>query len=414
MEHISVKVLIVGGGPSGSTCGITLQKAGVDCCIVDKAKFPRVKLCAGLFTHKSQKCLLDVLGPADYAEAMSQVLASEEEEFGLWMRDKNLISCNQPATAKLLGVPQDGTGWDGHIRLVNRPVLDNYLLRYYQRLGGKILEGDGLKEIDFAQKVATLSSGQTIRYEYLVAADGAASRIEHQLKKEDKTFQPKGAGMSTCLEINVDREDLDKRGVHIYFGIIPQSYAWLFSKGEKVCLGLVKLDSVDADLHGAMRDFCTMLGLKHPEKYPFKGALLPFGNVMQKPLWKDHLLFVGDAAGLVEPLTGEGIFYALQSGYDAAKSLICDHASQYLTSVKTLHAIIKKGIGYQKLLESKTFSKFLFEHAPRNERFITYFYHTQIEQRSTTPFWLTCLKYKMTDKKKMTREIKNNLEKEKK
>ena len=152
MEHISVKVLIVGGGPSGSTCGITLQKAGVDCCIVDKAKFPRVKLCAGLFTHKSQKCLLDVLGPADYAEAMRQVLASEEEEFGLWMRDKNLISCNQPATAKLLGVPQDGTGWDGHIRLVNRPVLDNYLLRYYQRLGGKILEGDGLKEIDFAQE----------------------------------------------------------------------------------------------------------------------------------------------------------------------------------------------------------------------------------------------------------------------
>lgn len=405
MEQISVKVLIIGGGPSGSTCGITLQKAGVDCCIVDKARFPRVKLCAGLFTHKSQKCLLDVLGPEDYAEAMSQVLASKEEEFGLWMRDKQLISCNQPDTAKRLGVPQDGTGWDGHIHLVDRPTMDNYLLRYYQRLGGKLIEGDGLKDIDFAQKTVTLSSGQTLSYQYLVAADGAASRIEHQLKKHDPSFMPKDTQMSTCLEINVDREDLDKRGVHIYFGFIPQSYAWLFSKGRKVCLGLVKLDKVEADIQGAMRDFCTTIGLKHPEKYPFKGAKLPFGNVMKKPLWKDQILFVGDAAGLVEPLTGEGIFYALQSGYDAAKSLISGDLAKYLDAVDVLQAIIKKGCGYQKLLESPMFSSFLFTHAPKNERFITYFYHTQIEKRSTAPFWKTCLRYKLSDKKKMTRSF---------
>lgn len=403
MEKISVKVLIIGGGPSGSACGITLQKAGIDCCIVDKAKFPRVKLCAGLFTHKSQKCLLDILGKDDYADAMQHVLVSKEEEFGLWYREKNLMSSNQPKTAKLLGVPDDGTGWDGHIHLVDRPAFDNYLFRYYQKLGGKLIEGDGLKDIDFAGKMVTLSSGQTISYEYLVAADGAASRIEHKLKDYDKTFQPKGVGMNTCLEINVDREDLDRRGVHIYFGIIPNSYAWLFSKGKKVCLGLCRIDNVNADLQKAMRDFCTILNLKHPEKYPFKGALLPFGNVMKNPLWQNHLLFVGDAAGLVEPLTGEGIFYALQSGHDAARSLICGNVSQYITSVKELYAIIKKGIGYQKLLESKTFSKFLFEHAPKNERFITYFYHTQIEQRSATPFWATCLKYKLTDKKKMTR-----------
>ena len=403
MEQISVKVLIIGGGPSGSSCGITLQKASIDCCIVDKAKFPRVKLCAGLFTHKSQKCLLDILGQKDYTDAMNQVETSQEAEFGLWLRDKQLTSCMQPETAKCLGVPDDGTGWDGHIRLVDRPALDNYLLRYYQRLGGKLIEGDGLKDIDFAQKTATLTSGQCISYQYLVAADGAASRIEHLLKKEDKTFEAKGFGMTTCLEINVDREDLDKRGVHIYFGFIPKSYAWLFSKGEKVCLGLGRPEGVNTDIQEAMRDFCTTIGLKHPEKYPFKGALLPFGNVMKKPVWKDHVLFVGDAAGLVEPLTGEGIFYALQSGYDAAKSLISGDLAEYLDSVKVLKAIIKKGIGCQKLLESPTSSNFLFTHAPKNERFITYFYHTQIEQRSTAPFWKTCLKYKFSDKKKMMR-----------
>lgn len=405
MEPISIKVLIIGGGPSGSSCGITLQKAGVDCCIVDKAKFPRVKLCAGLFTHKSQKCLLDILGAEDYADAMSQILASEEEEFGLWLRDKQLVSCKQPQMAQQVGVPQDGTGWDGHIRLVNRPTMDHYLLRYYQRLGGKLIEGDGLKDIDFANKTATLSSGQVIIYQYLVAADGASSRIEHLVKKVDKTFETKGFGMSTCLEINVEREDLDKinkggtlqatSGVHIYFGFIPGSYAWLFSKGKKVCLGLVRPDGVDADIQSAMRDFCNTIGLKHPEKYPFKGALLPFGNVTKKPIWKDQVLFVGDAAGLVEPLTGEGIFYALQSGYDAARSLIAGNLAKYLQSVDILHAIIKKGSQYQKMLEKPVLAKFLFEHASRNERFISYFYHTQIEQRSTAPFWKTCIKYKL-------------------
>lgn len=395
MEPISVKVLIIGGGPAGSSCGITLQKAGVDCCIVDKAKFPRVKLCAGLFTHKSQKSLLDILGAEDYADAMSQVLVSKEEEFGLWLRDKQLVSSMQPETAQRVGVPQDGTGWDGHIHLVDRPAMDNYLLRYYQRLGGKLIEGDGLKDMDFAQKTATLSSGQIIHYQYLVAADGAASRIEHQLQKYDKTFQPKGMGMTTCLEINVDREDLDKRGVHIYFEAIPKSYAWLFSKGKKVCLGIGKLDSVEADIQQCMRDFCTMIHLQHPEKYPLKGALLPFGNVMKQPLWKDHVLFVGDAAGLVEPLTGEGIFYALQSGHDAAKSLINGNVQEYLNDVSVLKAIIEKGRRYQKMLENPRLAKFLYEHAPRNVRFISYFYHTQIEQRSTDPFWKTCLKYKL-------------------
>lgn len=395
MEPISVKVLIIGGGPSGSSCSITLQKAGVDCCIVDKAKFPRVKLCAGLFTHKSQKSLLDILGAEVYADAMSQVLVSKEEEFGLWLRDKQLVSCKQPEMAQQVGVPQDGTGWDGHIHLVDRPAMDNYLLRYYQRLGGKLIEDDGMKDIDFAAKTATLSSGQVITYQYLVAADGAASRIEHQLQKYDKNFEAKGAGMSTCLEINVDREDLDMRGVHIYFDAIPKSYAWLFSKGKRVCLGIVKLENVDADIQQAMRDFCSIVHLNHPEKYPLKGALLPFGNVMKQPLWNDHVLFVGDAAGLVEPLTGEGIFYALQSGYDAAKSLINGNTKEYLRDVSVLQAIIKKGTRYQKMLENPRFAKFLFEHASRNERFISYFYHTQIEQRSTDSFWKTCLKYKL-------------------
>ncbi len=403
MEPISVKVLIIGGGPSGSSCGITLQKAGVDCCIVDKAKFPRVKLCAGLFTHKSQESLLSILGPEVYANAMSQVLVSKEKEFSLWLRDKKLVGCNQPHTAELIGVPDDGTGWDGYIHLVDRPTLDNYLLRHYQELGGQLIEGNGLKDINFENKIATLSSGQTISYQYLVAADGAASRTENLLKKYSKDFLGKGPGTCTCLEINVDREDLDNDGVRIYFDIIPKSYAWLFAKGKKVCLGLVKLYNEDIDLQASMRDFCKMLGVKNIEKYPFKGALLPFGNVMKKPLWKDHVLFVGDAAGLVEPLTGEGIFYALQSGYDAAKSLISGNLAEYLSSADVLHAIIKKGCGYQKMLESPVFSKFLFEHASRNERFITYFYHTQIEQRSTTPFWMTCLKYKFSDKKKMAR-----------
>lgn len=383
--------LIIGGGPSGSSCGISLLNGGASCCIVDRYSFPRVKLCAGLFTGKSQECLKSVLGQDVYDDVMRKVLMAKEDTFSLYKGMTSLVSCN---LQKEENQPLSLRHTDCRIRLVNRPLLDEQLIKHYVSLGGMLVENDAVKDIDFEAKVATLTSGRTIRYEHLVAADGANSTTEHLLAKHDECFVKKGKS-AMCIEINVDRSDLDVGGVNIYFDIVKGSYAWVFSKGEKVCIGLVKLPwQSDVDVNRTMLSFCEMLGVKNMDKYPLRGAMLPFGNILPMPVWKDSVFFVGDAAGLVEPLTGEGIYYALQSGQYAAESIIADSTEMYLEKVAYLHALINKGRYYQSLLEKKFTSKLFFSHAHRHPHFISHFYLSQIEHASLDSFLKIVWKYK--------------------
>ncbi len=383
--------LIIGGGPSGSSCGITLTKGGVDCCIVDKYSFPRTKLCAGLFTGKSQMCLSSVLGHSVYEDALKKCLVAKEERFALYKKTYELVSCDLTSERnKPVSLRYD----DCRIKLVDRPLLDEFLVRHFCSLGGTLIEGDAVKTIDFETKVATLVSGTTIRYENLVAADGANSPTEKMLAAYDNSFKKKGES-ALCLEINVDRADLDIHGVNIYFDVVEGSYAWSFSKGEKVCLGLVKLPwQKDVDANKRMRDFCSQLGVANMDKYPLRGAMLPFGNIMPCPVYSDNTYFIGDAAGLVEPLTGEGIYYALQSGQYAGESILKGGVDAYMESVKYLHSLIKKGCFYQSLLEKKWATRFFFNHAPRNARFISHFYLSQIEHATLDSFAKIIWKYK--------------------
>ncbi|MCF0202416.1 MAG: FAD-dependent monooxygenase [Bacteroidaceae bacterium] len=393
MEIIHFNTLIIGGGPSGSSCGIRLRKEGAECCIVDRRTFPRTKLCAGLFTHKSQQCLRHLLGEEDYSKAINTSLMSQEARFSLYRGMDELVTCD--LTDRNLQ-PKQLRDTDCRIMLLSRPKLDEFLLRHFQKMGGTVMEGDALKAVDFESKTATLSSGRQIQFDNLIAADGANSSVERLLAKHDSSFK-KRPDDALCLEINVDREDLNMDGVRIYFDIVPNSYAWVFAKGEKTCIGLVKEGKEGKEsVSQIMTSFCRKIGVKNMEKYPLKGAMLPFNSLMEKPAYKDFLYFIGDAAGLVTLPTGEGIYFALQSGVYAAESVLSQlHTEQYLKKVEYLHRIIHRGQYYQKLLETPRYISFLYRHASRNARFITYFYLTQIERASHEAFWKVVLRYKI-------------------
>ena len=383
--------LIIGGGPAGSACGIALNRKGLQSCIVEKFTFPRVKLCAGLFTRKGQDCLRQLLGDDTYAAALDASLMARESIFALHRGMDEFVSCdlslpdNQPKSVR---------GTDCRIMLVSRPKLDEFLARHYAASGGTLLEGDALDTIDFDAKIATLCSGRQISYDNLVAADGAVSRIANLLAKHDSRFPYKPEN-GLCLEINVDRNDLDINGVRIYFDIVPRLYAWVFSKGEKVCIGLGKHPATDIDAVATMRQFCRDLGVRNMDKYPIRGAMLPFGVVMQKPVWGKHLFFVGDAAGLVTPPTGEGIYFALQSGVYAAEAIAAASPASYSKSLNLLRRIIRQGHKYQELTESPERMQYIYANAPAKYRFFAHFYLSQIEQPSLLPFWQVALKYKL-------------------
>lgn len=87
---IKTDTLIVGGGPSGSMCGIRLRQAGKDCLIVDRAQFPRMKLCAGVLTGKSRSVLREVLGEQRLTELLTHTQMSHESHLRLW-QGKNVL-----------------------------------------------------------------------------------------------------------------------------------------------------------------------------------------------------------------------------------------------------------------------------------------------------------------------------------
>lgn len=376
---MKIHTLIVGAGPAGAACAIRLQQLGVECMLVEKMTLPRQKLCAGLFTHKSQQCLKVLLGNEKYEACMADCVMSHEDTVTLYKGTEQLVSFQ----------PQEP------VTLIDRPKFDAWLVNYFVSLGGQFLEGETLIGLDYYRKAA-LFHDREIEYSYLIAADGSNSTVEKFLSTQFPTsFKSKGK-CPLCVEINVERDDLDITGVNVYLGVVPNSYAWVFSKGDKVCVGTVKLENTNFNVNERFTQFLHDIGLKHIEKYPIHGAMLPIGKYIKNPYY-GNIMLVGDAAGLVEPLTGEGIFYALQSGVFAAESVKDEDAPSlaYNTKVRFLQKLIDKGGYYQGLLEKKWALNYFFRNAGKHPGFIKYFYDSQIEHASLRSFIQIILKYKL-------------------
>lgn len=387
--NIKIHTLIIGGGPAGSLCGIGLKKAGKDCLIVDRATFPRMKLCAGVVTGKSREVLGEVLGEEKTKELLVQTMASHESHLRLWDRKHCFVDCDMSSPRM---IPKDYRDGDWRFVMVDRPRFDAALIRIYKEMGGQLIEGDGVRTIDFDNQVATLQSGTTVEYHSLVAADGANSHTEHLLKRYADDFTPKGSN-AEAYEINVARADLDIDGVNVCFGYVPQTYAWAFAKGDKICLGTCKLPGTRFSGREAMRQFCEDLGLKHAERYPLQGAMIPFDNAMPRPMWHGRVFFVGDAAGLDEAVTGEGIFYALRSGADAAEAIATANPTLYIQRNAYLQALMKKAAKYQKVLANKRLFPIFKVVARMFNRFVAFFYLTQIDHASLDHLRTICRKY---------------------
>lgn len=375
---INTDTLIVGGGPAGSLCGIRLRQGGGDCLIVDRARFPRQKLCAGVLTGKSRQVLKEVLGDGGLRQLLQETQASHEAHLRLWHRKKCFVDCNFGDQRQ---IPKALQKDDWRFVLVDRTAFDGTLIKRYKSLGGRTIEGDALHEIDFDNRVATLASGQRISYKNLVACDGATSHVERLLAKHDAAFKPKGRN-AEAFEINVSRKDLDIDGINVCFGYVPQTYAWAFAKGDKICLGTCRLHGCHFSASEAMKRFCDDLGLKNQDRYPLQAAMIPFDNAMPEPLWHDHVFFCGDAAGLDEAVTGEGIFYALRSGVDAAESILQAAPPLYLQRNARLQALMRKAARYQKVLARPWLYKLFKAFTSMDNSFVGYFYLTQIDHSS--------------------------------
>jgi geranylgeranyl reductase family protein len=293
-------VLIVGGGPAGSSCAWQLRRSGVDVAILDRATFPRNKVCGGWITLP----VFDELeiDPADYART-------------------NTL---QPITGFrtcMMGDRETETDYHKPISYgIRRSEFDDYLLK---RSSARLIEGTPLSSIERTGDDWVVN-GQ-IKTKLIVGAGGHFCPVARFMGSKS-IGENAVAAQETEFEMN--REQQNKCSIRpeipeLYFCADMRGYAWCFRKRNFINIGLGRLDKHSLGTHiVAFIEF-----LRRTKKITFDlhsklfgHAYLLYGRSNRK-IFDDGILLIGDAAGMAYSQSGEGIRPAIESGLLAAKAI---------------------------------------------------------------------------------------------
>ena len=345
--------VIIGGGPAGMACGITLKAAGAEPIIIERSTFPRNKTCAGLVTAKTYRLIQELFG----GEADGGLFCCSSEHVRLFRR-----------TDLLVDAPLERP-----VRLVNRRGFDSALADRYKALGGDILEGERNIQIDYDSRLITLTGGDTVRYERLLFADGALS-MSRRLTGEGKDELAFG------IEVYVPHDLLPVDSVDLYFGYLNTGYAWVFPHGDTVCIGAADLYRKGADYRAVLEGFLHDLGVS-ADDLKYIGAFLPYGKAVSQDALPDNIMLLGDAAGLTDPISGEGLYMAMQSGIYAARALSDpEPKSSYLRNIAPLTDVVREGKKVQKALYSPIPHSIFMHKVRGNKRIVSYFFENMVEE----------------------------------
>lgn len=296
MSAYQARVAIVGGGPAGSSAAHTLAMAGIEVCLVDRSVFPRDKLCGGLLTLRSQKIFQRV-----FQTSWNPVIQANSRGVMFFYREKPL---------KSLFDYKD-------LFFTCRKKYDAYLLDLARRSGTIVIEGKTAQAVNLQESILTLSDGASLHYEYLIGADGVNSMVAKALFGD--SFDKSTIGFGLEMEVPISSEVPAITNPEIYFGLLKWGYGWVFPKHDTLTVGVGGLLGSNLQMRANFEEFLRQRFGRVPAQ-KIKGHFIPFGDFRRRP-GQGNVMLCGDAAGLVEPITGEGIAFAMLSGYYAAESI---------------------------------------------------------------------------------------------
>lgn len=289
-------VLIVGGGPAGSTLALTLGKSGFSTIIMDRQQFPRDKVCAGWVTPPILQSLH--IDPDDYRKG--RVL---QPILGFRL---GLIGGDEVAGTYLRNVPVSYG--------IRRCEFDHYLLEHS---GARVMLGQACNSIRRSGPAWIVNDAVTAPV--LAGAGGHYCPVARYLGGHARTSTP----VVVAQEIEFKMSPAQRRECEVepelpelYFCKDFKGYGWVFRKGDYLNIGLGREDR--ENLTAQVRDFCQYLrGLKKiPRDLPgrFHGHAYLLYEHSTRPVSGEGVVLVGDAAGLAFRCSGEGIRPAIESG----------------------------------------------------------------------------------------------------
>ncbi|MEI4232504.1 geranylgeranyl reductase family protein [Roseovarius sp. D22-M7] len=287
-------VIVIGAGPAGGAAAYWAAQAGLRVALIDRKTFPRDKLCGGLITGRARRHYAEIFGHEMPFEAGDR---KTEVDFRFRGRPVGLIR-DAPALCATMR-------WD----------LDAMICAQAIAAGAADFTGRGVAALAPEAQRLTLEDGRSLTFGVLIGADGANSQVARHLFGE--SFERARIGFGLEIEAG-GRHLCPDAPIRIDLAAVNWGYGWVFPKRRTTTVGVGGVLARNPQIKRAMADYCAMLGID-PAEARVKGQFLPFGAFRKVP-GKGAVLLAGDAAGLVDPITGEGIGYAMKSGQLAAQA----------------------------------------------------------------------------------------------
>ena len=296
-------VVVVGAGPAGAAAAIAARESGASVLLVEREELPRYKLCGGGLLQISVDSLPRGFTPPLRAEV--DVVTFTHAGRGLRRRRS----------------PDGGAV----LRMVYRQEFDAALVEHAVALGVEVQERCTVRE--FAETddavVLTTSTGE-IRARVVVGADGSAGRSSRYVGAQ---FEQVDLGLETEFALDAALQQEWRARVHLDWGPYPGSYGWAFPKGDQLTVGVILDRERGGEGKEYLADLVSTLGLDGVPEVS-SGGHLTHCRADNSPLARGRVLLAGDAAGLLEPWTREGISFALRSGRlagEAAARVVAGH-----------------------------------------------------------------------------------------
>jgi geranylgeranyl reductase family protein len=320
-------VIVVGAGPGGSAAAYHMARHGLRVLLLEKTEFPREKVCGDGLTPRAVRQLVR--------------MGVDTSEKAGWLQNKGLrvigggvrLELDWPDLASFPSYGLVRTRLDFDDMLARRAVEAGALLRTSVNVSGPVLDADG-HAIGVLAKVGDDKEPVEFRAPLVIAADGVSGKLPLAMGLTKRDDRPLGVAVRRYFHSPVRADDdyleswLELRSAHDRERLLP-GYGWIFGMGDgRVNVGLGILNSSSAfgktNYRSMLNDWLAGTpadwGMRDETNAdgPILGAALPMG-FNRVPHYTRGMMLVGDSGGMVNPMNGEGIAYAMESGELAAE-----------------------------------------------------------------------------------------------
>lgn len=290
-------VVVVGAGPAGTSAAYVLAKLGVKVALVEKASMPRYKPCGAGLVPRAIRSLPFKVSEVVEHECYEAELNFVDAGMGFTVRRESPI-----------------------VTMTMRESLDHLLFRRAAEVGADVRDNCRVEGVEGRRdRVEVLTSQGRISGRFMIACDGALGLVARMAGwQETRKLVP-----ALEWEVFVPDAQFERFAgkARFDFGYFPSGYAWIFPKRDHLSIGLGGKKRCIGGLRKMIEHYIKKSGIDRIERIERHGYVIPW-SPRTDGVMKGRVILAGDEAGFVDPVTAEGITFAMRSGQAAGRAIV--------------------------------------------------------------------------------------------